>query len=170
MHKIFLFLLFKPWKKKNKDKHLHIAISSSVPFDIFICSHHFKQTQLRLFFFLKKHKVVNEFLLSARNDCVESPRFSQFNLWVFRGRQQQGLDLRQLGNTDKRVGLLQKSPSGTFIVIGAVVSLCVAVGGAKVVTTSERFKQIDIQVCVLTEGDAKDRVTWKHRIGCGAPL
>lgn len=51
-----------------------------------------------------------------------------------------GLDLRQLGSTDERVGLLEKPPSGTLVVIGAVVRLCVAVGGTEVVTTPETYK------------------------------
>lgn len=48
-----------------------------------------------------------------------------------------GLDLGQFGSADKWVALLQESPSGTFVVVGAVVCLCVAVCGAKVVTTPE---------------------------------
>lgn len=47
-------------------------------------------------------------------------------------------DLGQLGSADQRVGLLQESPPGALVVIRAVVSLGVAVGGAEVVTTSER--------------------------------
>lgn len=46
-----------------------------------------------------------------------------------------GLDLRQLGSTDQRVGLLQKSPSGPLVVISAAMRLCVAVGATEVVTT-----------------------------------
>lgn len=45
------------------------------------------------------------------------------------------LDLRQLGSTDKRVGLLQKSSPGTLVVISAVMRLCIAVGGTEIVTT-----------------------------------
>lgn len=58
------------------------------------------------------------------------------------------LDLRQLGSTDKRVGLLQKPPPGTLVVIAAVVCLCVAVGGTEVLKTSKKFKEIQILVCL----------------------
>lgn len=47
-------------------------------------------------------------------------------------------DLGQLGSADQRVGLLQESPPGALVVIRAVMSLGVAVGGAEVVTTSKR--------------------------------
>lgn len=46
-----------------------------------------------------------------------------------------GLDLRQLGSTDEWVGVLQKSPSGTLVVVSAVMCLRVAMGGTEVVTT-----------------------------------
>lgn len=45
------------------------------------------------------------------------------------------LDLRQLGGTDQRVGVLQISPSGTLVVIRAVMQLSIAVGGTEVVST-----------------------------------
>lgn len=48
-----------------------------------------------------------------------------------------GLDLRQLRSADKRVGLVQKTPSSSLVVVSAVVSLSVTVGGTEVVTTSE---------------------------------
>lgn len=47
-------------------------------------------------------------------------------------------DLGQLGSADQRVGLLQEPPAGALVVVRAVVSLGVAVGGAEVVTTSKR--------------------------------
>lgn len=47
-------------------------------------------------------------------------------------------DLGQLGSADQRVGLLQESSPGALVVIRAVMSLGVAVGGAEVVTTSKR--------------------------------
>lgn len=47
-------------------------------------------------------------------------------------------DLGQLGSADQRVGLLQELPSGTLVVVRAVMGLSVAVRGAEVVTTSKR--------------------------------
>lgn len=44
------------------------------------------------------------------------------------------LDLGQLWSADEGVGLLQNSPSGTLVVVRAVMRLCVAVGGTEVVT------------------------------------
>lgn len=51
-----------------------------------------------------------------------------------------GLDLRQLRSADKRVGLVQKPPSSSLVVVSAVMSLSVTVGGTEVVTTSEGQK------------------------------
>lgn len=89
--------------------------------------------------------MVNKCLLSARSYSAKISSVQSLNTWVVQivpndRRGKWGLDLRQLGSTDKRVGLLQKSPSGTFVVIRTVVRLCVAVRGTEVMTTSERFE------------------------------
>lgn len=47
-------------------------------------------------------------------------------------------DLGQLGGADQRVGLPQEPPPGALVVVRAVVSLGVAVGGAEVVTASKK--------------------------------
>lgn len=45
------------------------------------------------------------------------------------------LDLRQLGSTDKWVGLLQKPSPGSFVVVRAVMCLGVTMSGTEIVST-----------------------------------
>lgn len=59
-------------------------------------------------------------------------------------------DLGQLGGADQRVGLLQESPPGALVVVRAVMSLGVAVGGAEVVPASKRETFLPHQmVCMV---------------------
>lgn len=155
MHSFFFVgFVFRQWKKNKKDKHLHIVkISSSVPFQsTLVCSHLALQNILFKWLsklgLLKKKKKSTQWWISSSflQEMTESLPFSQINLYFCRsslmrgeGWGSSGLDLRQLGSTDKRVGLLQKSPSGTLVVVRALMRLSVTVRGTEVVTTPEKM-------------------------------
>lgn len=60
-----------------------------------------------------------------------------------------GSDLGQLGSVDDGVSFLEEAASGALVVVRAVVGLCVAVGGAEVVTTPEKTEEHNspIHIC-----------------------
>lgn len=96
---------------------------------------------------IKKHTMVIKILPSFLFLIIQVNRGRRSA--GIRGEQGRGSDLGQLGSVDDGVSFLEEAASGALVVVRAVVGLCVAVGGAEVVTTPEKTEEHNspIHIC-----------------------